>query len=106
MDPASTPPVSSASSPAPGSRAVLGGGGAMDTTDIASSFEARVAALLPLTEYGPEYNRGATSALADAHHFEASVGGGPIHFLLIVELRAKLLTFEEFEVLDWEALTS
>jgi len=79
----------------------------MGTTDIASSFEARVAALLPLTEYGPEYNRGVTSALSDAHHF-AGFGQwkSAIHFLLIAELRAKLLTFEEFEVLDREAMAS
>lgn len=73
----------------------------MNETPSTEPFEARIAALAPLTTYGPEYNRGVVDAIGDARLF-ASRGDADAaeHYLLVAEARAGRITFDEFEARD------
>ena len=67
----------------------------------ADGVEAVVDELAPLTEYGPDYNRGVASALADARLF---LGRGEleaaVHFAQLARCRAGLISWDEFVALD------
>ena len=67
----------------------------------ADGVEAIVDELAPLTKYGPDYNRGVASALADARLF---LGRGEleaaVHFAQIARCRAGLISWDEFVALD------
>jgi len=73
----------------------------MTETPTTDPFEARIAALAPLTLYGPDYNRGVADAIGDARLF-ASRGevDAAEHYLLVAEARAGRITFDEFEARD------
>lgn len=67
----------------------------------ADGVEAVAAELAPLTQYGPNYDRGVASALADARLF---LGRGEleaaIHFAQLARCRAGLISWDEFVALD------
>jgi len=68
---------------------------------ITHTTDARFEALAQFTEYGPNYNRGVASNLADAKLFAGrGESDSAEHYLLVAEVQAGLITVERFEELD------
>lgn len=64
------------------------------------TYAERVAALEPMTHYGPSYSRGVAASLADSALFQArQETEAAERYLLQAELRAKVITFEEYQSL-------
>ncbi len=61
----------------------------------------RIEALVPMSKYGPGYDRNVTAALRDAQLFlDRDQIDAAEHYILLAETRAGMHTFEEYQALD------